>query len=104
MTYAPHSNTDVHHQLLAGRIPTPLGLLLGSFKNKETDAFFEYGERRWHDEDFAAELPHMIYTIDGPRLAKVLKTVAHVLTGEGVVEVWAIRSHREYPTDWVKGA
>ena len=101
MGYAPHTNTDVHHQALAGIIPTPDPMLLGSFVEAEYGHTFEYAERRWPDDDFHPEMPHIIYTADQTRLAKVLKTVAYVLTGEGEIQKWQIKNHRIYPTEWI---
>jgi hypothetical protein len=36
------------------------------------------------------------------RLAKVLKTVAWVLTGEGEIQRWQIKQHRHYSTEWIR--
>lgn len=110
MSFAPHTNTDVHRQLLSGFIPTPLPLLFGQFRASETDVLFEYAERRWPDDSFAPEMPHVIYvggtTGPGTRLAKVLKTVVFVVVDEDengpVVQKWPIKQHRIYPTDWVR--
>lgn len=95
MAYAPHTNAD-----------TRLPRILGCFRHRETEPYFEYALRRldtdtrggWLAEDF----PHLVYTADGDRIAKVLKTVAHVVVnedadGNGVVEIWPLRQHREYP-------
>ncbi len=107
MTYAPHSNSDVDHQHKCGVHILPL--LLGSFRfDNAKGAFFEYGERSAaaFPADFAADLPHQLYTIDGPRLCRVLKTVAVVCVDEAadgspVTERWPLACHRFYPTDWV---
>lgn len=102
MGYAPHTNTDVHYKLLAGIIPTPVPMILGSFVEADYGHTFEYAERRWPDDDLHPEMPHIIYVGDGqPRLAKVLKTVAWVLTGEGEIQKWQIKGHRIYPTEWI---
>jgi hypothetical protein len=106
MSYAPHTNTDVQHQLRCGVVPTTLPMLFGSFRAAETEAFFEYSERRWGDDSFAPEMPHVIYVADGTRLAKVLQTVVYVVVDEDdngpVIQKWPIKSHRHYPTDWVR--
>ena len=102
--YALHTNTDVRHQHLQGQRPTALGLILGSFASRETDVRFEYGERRWPVDDFAPTAMHIIFTTDGPRLARILKTVAHVVVGEDdgpVWEAWPIKQHTIYDTSWV---
>ena len=101
MGYAPHSNTDVDNQIRAGLIPPSYPMLLGSFVEAEHGNTFEYSERRWPDDNFHPEMPHMIYTADQTRLAKVLKTVAYVLTGEGEIQKWQIKGHRIYPTEWI---
>ena len=110
MAYASHTNTDVHAQLRAGQIPTPLPLLFGQFETKEGTTF-EYAERRWHCDDFAPSFPHIIYVRrdggdKGTRLARVLGRVAYVVVDETdhgpVIEKWDIRLHRKYPTDWVR--
>jgi hypothetical protein len=106
MSYAPHTNTDVQHQLRMGLNPTPLPLLLGSFRATETEAFFEYAVRRWGDDGFAPDMPHVLFTIDGTRLARVLHTVVYVVVDEDdngpVIQKWPIKQHRRYPTDWVR--
>lgn len=101
MSYAPHTNTDVHHQLLA-KAPNPLPILLGQFMEREFGHRFEYAERRWPDDEFYPELPHIIYVGNGEaRLAKVQKKIAFVLTGEGEIQRWEIKEHHNYKTDWV---
>lgn len=106
MSYAPHTNTDVQHQLRMGHSPSALPMLLGSFRASETDAFFEYGERRWAEDSFAPTAMHVIFTIDGTRLARVLHTVVWVVVDEDdngpVWQKWPIKQHRRYPTDWVR--
>jgi hypothetical protein len=103
MSYAPHTNTDVQQQLRMGLIPTPLPMLFGIFVEADYGHAFEYAERRWHDDSVKPEFPHVIYVGQGePRLALVKRTVAYVLTGEGEVQKWNIKQHREYPTDWVR--
>lgn len=108
MAYAPHNNTDVQHQMRMGIIPTRDPLLLGSFRfDNAKGPLYEYAERRWPCDEIAPSFPHIIYTIDGPRLARVLHTVAHVIvdeTPEGLpqIERWPLACHKVYPTDWVK--
>lgn len=109
MAYAPHTNTNVQHQLLCGVVPTTIPLVLGCFRNAETGATFEFAERRWADDEFAPDCPHIIYVGNAgeTRLAKVLKTVAFVVVDEDefgapVIEKWAIKGFIAYPTDWVR--
>jgi hypothetical protein len=102
MGFAPHSNTDVDHQARAGIIPTTCPMLLGLFVETEYGNTFEYAERRWPDDDLHPEMPHIIYVGNGqPRLGKVLKTVAWILTGEGEIQKWQIKNHRIYKTEWI---
>lgn len=93
MAYAPHTNADTH-----------LPRILGSFRHRDTDPYFEYAVRPaddrggWLGDDF----PHLVYTGNETRIARVLKTVAHVVVdelpdGDGVVEIWPLRQHRVYP-------
>lgn len=108
MGYAPHSNGDVKQQLYVLRAqgstaPTALPLILGEFTEAEFGKRFEYAERRWFDDDMQPDFPHIVYVGDGQaRLAKVLKTVAYVLTGEGEVQKWTIKMHRQFDTAWVR--
>lgn len=103
MGYAPHTNSDVATQYRAGS-PNPLPILLGQFVEKEFGHSFEYSTRQWEDETFMPELCHMIYVGNGERrLARVMKTVAHVLTGDGELQRWHIKQHKTYSTDWIMG-
>lgn len=103
MGYAPHTNNDVQQQLSSGIVPTPLPLVFGSFVEKDYGHTFEYAERRWHDDTFHPAFPHVIYVGNGEaRLAKVLETVAWVLTGDGEIQKWHIKQHRHYDTAWVR--
>jgi hypothetical protein len=103
MCYAPHTNDQVKHQIRLGNVPSELPIVFGSFVEKEYGHTFEYAERRWPDDTFYPELCHVIYVGDGQtRLAKVLKTVAFVLTGEGELQKWNIKQHRAYETEWVR--
>lgn len=109
MSYAPHCNDHVHYQLLAGVVPSVLPIIFGRFEDADHSSTFEYAERRHPDDNFAPEFPHIIYV--GPngeetRLAKVLKTVAYVVTdedanGNPVIEKWQIKHHKIYDTQWV---
>ena len=79
------------------------GTILGSFDEKEHGKFFEFSE---NNENFYTEYPHKVWVttpshMDGGwRFAKVLKTVAYILTndedGNDVVEKWAIKKYLEY--------
>lgn len=102
MGYAPHTNTEVAHQLHF-KVENPLPIIFGSFVEKEFGHTFEYSERRWPDDEFYPELCHVVYVGDGQtRLAKVLKKVAWVLTGDGELQRWHIKQHRHYSTDWIR--
>ena len=106
MAFSFHTNEDVRRELRDGVIPTKLPMLLGQFREKEHGHLFEYAERRWFSDEVQPDFPHIIYV--GPtsgeetRLAKVLKTVAYVLTGEGEIEKWEIKNHHKYDTQWVR--
>lgn len=108
MAYAPHTNTDVQHQLRCGVIPTQLPMIFGQFRPKDSKHVFEYAERRHPDDNFAPDFPHMIYLDNGreTRLAKVLKTVAYVVIDEDengpVIAKWNLGSHNIYDTAWVR--
>jgi hypothetical protein len=111
MAYAPHDNVKVHQQLVAGQSPTELPLILGFFREDEAGCAFEYAERRHPDDSFAPDFPHVVYCGPAgkvtPYLAKVLKTVAYIVTDEAadgspVVTKWRIWSHRNYDTQWVR--
>ena len=108
MSYAPHTNTDVHYQILNKVIPTAVPMIFGQFVEEEFGHSFEYAERRHADDSFAPEMPHIVYV--GPdgqvRLAKVLKTVAYVVVdedenGKPVIDKWYIKQHKIYDTSWV---
>lgn len=105
MSLAPYSNDQVNHQNLMNQ-DNDLSLLLGSFREKDTDNIFEYGLRAPIFGDFAPELEYSIWTSDGPRLATVKKTVVYVaidedVNGVPVLEKWNVKSHNFYDTDWV---
>lgn len=106
MAYAPHSNTDVRNALLAKLAPPPL--LLGGFSGP-AGGRFEYVARDTSAEAFWTDYPHRVYVgVDGDsRVARVLKTVAHVIVDEAadgspVVERWPLRGHDIYDTKWVE--
>lgn len=113
MTYAPHTNTDVRHAILCGN-PQPLPLLLGEFRERESDNVFEYAVRPDDGVDFAPNCPHIVYVtkavdgIDqGYRYAKVHGRFAWIAVDESefgtpVYEKWDIKGHHKYDTDWVK--
>ena len=107
MSYAPHTNTTVHYDLLAGIVPSHQPMVFGVFHDDEWDYAHEYAERRDYPDDFVPEFPHQVYV--GPdgqhRLAKVMKTVAYVVVDENengpVIEKWHIKKHKIYDTQWV---
>ena len=78
------------------------GLIIGCYKHKQTGAFFEYAHRTTDDGDWAPEFPHVVFMSDGSRrFARVLRTVAHVVTDEAddgtpLSERWEIKTHRKY--------
>lgn len=110
MAYAPHNNENVRYQMRCGLVPTDLPIILGQFREADHGKVFEFAERRWPDDTFAADMPHVIYVGGAspePRLAKVLKTVAFVVVdedadGQPVIERWDIRGCRAYDTAWVR--
>jgi hypothetical protein len=96
------------------------GTILGCFREKDHDKFFEFSR---NDEDFYTDYPHKVWVTtpydrrrphasivlgelaerhmdEGWRFARVLKTVAHVLTtgedGYDLVEKWQIKQRRAY--------
>jgi hypothetical protein len=107
MAFASHANDQVLAELRAGIVPTKHPLVFGQFRHNGYT--FEYAERRDFADDFAPDMPHMIYV--GPlgetRLAKVMKTVAWVVVdeddkGQPVYAQWKLSSHRIYDTAWVR--
>lgn len=80
------------------------GRVLGYFRNAETNAHFEYAERgeaHYWREARADEWTHIIFTGDGTRVARVLKTRAYIAVdedefGRPIVERWRIKQHRQY--------
>ena len=94
MTYAPSTTSFPPHGD---------GSILGCFNEKDHGKFFEFSQ---NDEDFYTDYPHKVWVTtpwhmdEGWRFAKVLKTVAYVLTndedGYDVVEKWHLKGRREY--------
>lgn len=80
------------------------GSIIGSFTEKEYGKHFEFSENREVD---GWTYPHKVWVStpwhmdEGWRYAKVLKTVAYILTndedGNDVVEKWYTKQHRLYP-------
>ena len=78
--------------------------LLGRFYEKDYGHLFEFSENR---EEWNTDYPHKVWVTTpwnmdcGWRFAKVLKTVAYVLTndedGNEVVQKWDIKNQKEYP-------
>lgn len=94
MSYAPSS---VY-------LDTGDGSIVGQFKHKDTDVFFEYSENLEEMTDSWNDFPHKIWVLNGKefRYAKVLKTVAYICVDEDaqcqpVVEKWDIKQHKVYP-------
>jgi hypothetical protein len=81
-----------------------LGVVLGRFKTDQ-GAVFEYMRRGDFGGDWASDFSHLVCVNDPIgwryRFAKVLSTVAYVVTdetpdGSPIVERWAIKSHKRY--------
>lgn len=100
MSFAPHSNSDV-------RSNRDLPVVLGFFRERESDAPFEFANRKDFPESFAPDMPHMIWASDGTtRLAHVKKTFAYVVVDEAddggpCVEKWSIKNFAAYDTKWI---
>jgi hypothetical protein len=75
--------------------------LLGSFETAP-GIRFEYSTRPLDDRGGVwSDYPLRVFTLDGDRAARILKTVAYVVTDESpdggpVVERWNIRKLRQY--------
>jgi len=79
------------------------GSILGRFDEKDFGKLFEFSK---NDEEFYTEYPHKVWVSTpwhmdaGWRFAKVLKTVAYIVTndenGDEVVEKWFIKNHTKY--------
>lgn len=101
MSFFTHTNTDVAAAIRAHGT-TDLPVVMGQFRNRETDTQFEFAGRRPTDAPhFAAEMPHLIAVHGGTRYARVMKTVAYVVVdedadGQPVIEKWAIKGHRDF--------
>jgi len=72
--------------------------LRGEFRNLETRVDFHYKDSSYGEEAGWADFPHEVFVgpDDQTRAARVLKTVAYVVTDEDddgpVVECWPIRT------------
>ncbi len=81
---------------------TYTGNLLGKFRNTETRVWFEYSTSALADRPFGPEFGCKVWLHDGSfRWAKVLRTVAYVVTDEAadgspITERWEISAHKEY--------
>ena len=79
------------------------GSIIGRFNEKDYGNLFEFSENR---EEWNTDYPHKVWVTTpwnmdcGWRFAKVLKTVAYILTndedGNEVVNKWSIKKHTEY--------
>lgn len=78
------------------------GNLLGQFRIAGGGATFEYSATKMDDRPFGPEFACKVWLTDGAfRWAKILRTVAYVVTDEAadgspVTERWEIRAHKEY--------
>ncbi len=79
------------------------GTILGSFVEKDHDNLFEFSVNDEPEYFVSREnFPHKVWVAENTwRYARVLKTVAYVITDEGsdgypVVEKWFIKDHRTY--------
>ena len=76
--------------------------VIGSFVEKSAGMTHEYSligddGLLWMGEEY----PHKLWTLDGYRYARVLKTVAYIVVNEDeyglpVVEKWNIKQHRKF--------
>ena len=76
--------------------------VIGSFVEKSAGMTHEYSligddGLLWLGEEY----PHKLWTLDGYRYARVLKTVAYIVVDEDeyglpVVEKWNIKQHRKF--------
>lgn len=83
------------------------GLVLGIFTEADHGKPFEYLQRTDEAGSWAADFPHLVCVADvigwSYRFAKVLKTVAYVVTDEAadgspIIQKWQIKSHKIYST------
>tara|TARA_R100000951_G_scaffold102070_1_gene93997 strand:- start:606 stop:899 length:294 start_codon:yes stop_codon:yes gene_type:complete len=82
--------------------------VLGSFVEKLVGKDHEYSantdlESGWSAtwDQFAKEFPHKLWTLDGFRYARILKTVAYIVVdedeyGNPVVQKWNIKRHKVF--------
>ena len=82
--------------------------LIGRFVEKDFGKTHEYSpntdiESGWDPkwDQFAAQYPHKLWTLDGYRYARILKTVAYIIVDEDeyglpVVEKWKIKQHTKF--------
>ena len=98
--HAPYTND---------RRVTGQGFVRGCFEVSETSAFFEWADRadaHYWPQANATEWPHVIFTPDGTRVCRVMKTRVCDATDEAsdgspVAETWRIKARREYDvTRW----
>lgn len=94
MAYAPYPN-DRRNLDTDPRI-------LGGFVEKDFENFFEFTDLNGHPSPFPG-YEHRVFVGDQgqTRFARVLKTVAYIVTDEGddgspITEKWNIRNYREY--------
>jgi hypothetical protein len=79
-----------------------LDTVVGSFVEKSVGKTHEYSligddGLLWMGEEY----PHKLWTLDGYRYARVLKTVAYIVVDEDeygipVVQKWAIKQHKQF--------
>ncbi len=93
MSFAPASTMFV----------TGDGSIRGSFKNSETDVFFEFSECPENERDFGPEFDMKVWVHgdENFRFAKMMKTRAFVVVDEAadgspVVEKWITKQTRFY--------
>jgi hypothetical protein len=79
---------------------------IGQFTERSVGKTHEYSpntdiESGWDPkwDQFAQDFPHKLWTLDGYRYARVLKTVAYICVdedeyGQPVVEKWDIANHK----------
>ena len=79
---------------------------IGQFVEKDFGKTHEYSpntdiESGWDPkwDQFASQYPHKLWTLDGFRYARILKTVAYIVVDEDqyglpVVEKWKIGKHK----------
>jgi len=79
------------------------GSILGCFREKDFDQFFEFSknlcENEWDQKMFDEGYEHLVWVNSrnpSPRYAKVLKTRAYVMVDEDVVEKWYFKNTRAY--------